>query len=117
MDINFDIIETRNGEIVIMKVEGELDALVAPRLKDKITKEMENGTKYFIIDFENLVHINSLAMGILRGKLKLVKDMDGDIKLVKLNDHIKGIFEMIGLDEIFEIYESEEEAVESYNKK
>ena len=43
--------------------------------------------------------------------------MDGDIKLVKLNDHIKGIFEMIGLDEIFEIYESEEEAVESYNKK
>ena len=45
MDTNFDIIETRNGEIVIMKVEGELDALVAPRLKDKITKEMENGTK------------------------------------------------------------------------
>ncbi len=116
MDTNFDIIETRNGDIVIMKVEGELDALVAPKLKDKITKEMENGTKKFVIDFENLVHINSLAMGILRGKLKLVKDIGGDIKLVKLSDHIKGIFEMIGLDEIFEIFESEEEAIKSYDK-
>ncbi len=116
MDTNFDIIEKRNGDVVVLKVEGELDALVAPKLKDKITKEMENGTKYFVIDFENLVHINSLAMGILRGKLKLVKDMGGDIKLVKLNDHIKGIFEMIGLDEIFEIYEDEQEAVDSYNK-
>ena len=106
MDTNFDIIEKRNGDVVVLKVEGELDALVAPKLKDKITKEMENGTKYFVIDFENLVHINSLAMGILRGKLKLVK----------LNDHIKGIFEMIGLDEIFEIYEDEQEAVDSYNK-
>lgn len=116
MDTNFDIIEKRIGDVMVLKVEGELDALVAPRLKDKITKEMENGTKYFVIDFENLVHINSLAMGILRGKLKLVKDVNGDIKLVKLNEHIKGIFEMIGLDEIFEIYESEQEAIDSYNK-
>lgn len=116
METGFDIIEKRNGDVVIIKIEGELDALVAPKLKDKITKEMENGSKYFVIDFENLVHINSLAMGILRGKLKLVKDMGGDIKLVKLNDHIKEIFEMIGLDEIFEIYESENEAVNSYYK-
>ena len=116
METGFDIIEKRNGDVVIIKIEGELDALVAPKLKDKITKEMENGSKYFVIDFENLVHINSLAMGILRGKLKLVKDMGGDIKLVKLNDHIKEIFEMIGLDEIFEIYESESEAVNSYYK-
>lgn len=116
MDTGFDIIEKRNGDVVIIKITGELDALVAPKLKDKITKEMENGSKYFVIDFEELVHINSLAMGILRGKLKLVKDMGGDIKLVKLNDHIKEIFEMIGLDEIFEIYENENDAVESYNK-
>lgn len=116
MDTGFDIIEKRNGDVVIIKIAGELDALVAPKLKDKITKEMENGSKYFVIDFEELVHINSLAMGILRGKLKLVKDMGGDIKLVKLNDHIKEIFEMIGLDEIFEIYENENDAVESYNK-
>ena len=35
-------------------------------------------------------------------------------KLIKLNEHIKTIFEMIGLDEIFEIYETEDEAVANF---
>ncbi|WP_294703735.1 STAS domain-containing protein [uncultured Fusobacterium sp.] len=111
---SFEILEKNIGEIKELKVIGELDALVAPKLKEKITKLVEADTVKFIIDFEEVTHINSLAMGILRGKLKVVKEMGGDIKLVKLNEHIKTIFEMIGLDEIFEIYETEEEAVASF---
>lgn len=111
---NFEILERSVDDIKVLKVIGELDALVAPKLKEKITKLVDGDTTKFIIDFEEVTHINSLAMGILRGKLKVVKDMNGDIKLVKLNEHIKSIFEMIGLDEIFEIYETEDEAVASF---
>ncbi|MBR8702150.1 Anti-sigma-B factor antagonist [Fusobacterium sp. DD29] len=111
---NFEILEKNVDDIKVLKVIGELDALVAPKLKDRITKLVDGDSTKFIIDFEEVTHINSLAMGILRGKLKVVKDMDGDIKLIKLNEHIKSIFEMIGLDEIFEIYENEDEAVASF---
>lgn len=111
---NFEIIEKNLGEIKELKVVGELDALVAPKLKERITKLVEGDSTKFIIDFEEVTHINSLAMGILRGKLKVVKEMGGDIKLIKLNEHIKTIFEMIGLDEIFEIYETEDEAVANF---
>ncbi|QNM14504.1 MULTISPECIES: STAS domain-containing protein [Fusobacterium] len=111
---NFEILERNVDDIKVLKVVGELDALVAPKLKDKITKLVDGDSTKFIIDFEEVTHINSLAMGILRGKLKVVKDMGGDIKLIKLNEHIKSIFEMIGLDEIFEIYETEDEAVTSF---
>lgn len=116
MTVDFEIIEKNIGDIKVLKIIGELDALVAPKLKDKISKYVETDKTKFIIDFEDLVHINSLAMGILRGKLKIVKENGGDIKLIKLNDHIKTIFEMIGLDEIFEIYETEEEAIASFNQ-
>lgn len=111
---NFEILEKNVDDIKVLKVIGELDALVAPKLKDRITKLVDGDSTKFIIDFEEVTHINSLAMGILRGKLKVVKDMGGDIKLIKLNEHIKSIFEMIGLDEIFEIYENEDEAVASF---
>lgn len=111
---NFEIIEKNVGDIKELKVVGELDALVAPKLKERITKLVEGDSTKFIIDFEEVTHINSLAMGILRGKLKIVKEMGGDIKLIKLNEHIKTIFEMIGLDEIFEIYETEDEAVANF---
>lgn len=115
MVTNFEIIEKNVGDIKVIKVVGELDALVAPKLKERISKLIEMENYKFIIDFQDLVHINSLAMGILRGKLRTVKDMGGDIKLINLNEHIKTIFEMIGLDEIFDIYDSEEEAVQSFN--
>ena len=111
---NFEILEKNLGEIKELKVVGELDALVAPKLKERITKLVEGDSTKFIIDFEEVTHINSLAMGILRGKLKVVKEMGGDIKLIKLNEHIKTIFAMIGLDEIFEIYETEDEAVANF---
>ena len=111
---NFEILEKNLGESKELKVVGELDALVAPKLKERITKLVEGDSTKFIIDFEEVTHINSLAMGILRGKLKVVKEMGGDIKLIKLNEHIKTIFEMIGLDEIFEIYETEDEAVANF---
>ena len=114
MTTNFEIIEKTVDDIRIIKVCGELDALVAPKLKERIAKQIELDINKFVIDFGDLVHINSLAMGILRGKLRVVRDLGGDIKLVGLNDHIKTIFEMIGLDELFDIYATEEEAIASY---
>lgn len=114
MVTNFEIVEKTLDNVRVIKVVGELDALVAPKLKERMAKLIEQDAINFIIDFEELVHINSLAMGILRGKLRTVKGIGGDIKLIKLNDHIKTIFEMVGLDEVFEIYESEEEALANF---
>ncbi|MGL4424726.1 MAG: STAS domain-containing protein [Cetobacterium sp.] len=114
MTTNFEIIEKTVEDIRVIKVCGELDALVAPKLKERVAKQIELDINKFVIDFSELVHINSLAMGILRGKLRVVREIGGDIKLVGLNDHIKTIFEMIGLDELFDIYLTEEEAIASF---
>lgn len=114
MTTNFEITEKTVDDVRVIKVCGELDALVAPRLKERIAKQIELDINKFVIDFTDLVHINSLAMGILRGKLRVVRDLGGDIKLVGLNDHIRTIFEMIGLDELFDIYPTEEEAIASF---
>ena len=94
--------------------EKESLALFEEILKELLIKESDEGKNKFIIDFSELVHINSLAMGILRGRLREVRESSGDIKLANLNPHIATIFEMVGLDEIFEIYSSEEEALQKF---
>ncbi|AVQ16701.1 STAS domain protein [Fusobacterium gonidiaformans 3-1-5R] len=115
MENTFELTERKleNG-ITVIGVMGELDALVAPKLKELMNRHIDMGNIKLILDCENLVHINSLAMGILRGKLQSVKEIGGDIKIIRLNNHIQTIFDMIGLDEIFEIYATEEEAVVSF---
>lgn len=111
---NFELKTENINGIVIVRVRGELDALMAPKLKELLIKESDEGKNKFIIDFSELVHINSLAMGILRGRSREVRESSGDIKLANLNPHIATIFEMVGLDEIFEIYSSEEEALQKF---
>lgn len=109
------IIERKIGSILIIKLQGELDALIAPKIKDILEKYICDSKKVkIIIDFEEVQHINSLVMGVLRGKLRESREVGGDIKLIGLSKHIKSIFEMIGLDELFEIYSSEKEAAESF---
>lgn len=114
MGNNFEILESVKNDIQVIEIVGELDALVAPKLKETFNKLIEKDVVKYVVDFKGLVHINSLAMGILRGKLQVVKEMGGDIKISGLNSHIKTIFETIGLDEIFEIYANEEEAIKSF---
>jgi len=111
---NFEILERTKDDVQIIEIKGELDAFVAPKIKETLSKLIENEVNKYIIDFKGLIHINSLAMGILRGKLQVVREMGGDIKIINLNKHIQTIFETIGLDEIFEIYKTEEEALKSF---
>ena len=114
MENNFEILERTKDDVQIIEIKGELDAFVAPRVKEILSKLIEDEVSKYIIDFKGLIHINSLAMGILRGKLQVVREMGGDIKILNLNKHIQTIFETIGLDEIFEIYKTEEEALKSF---
>ena len=114
MNSNFELIEKEVDGIKVIKITGELDAMVAPKLKERLAKLVENEVYNFVVNCEELSHINSLAMGILRGKLREVKGHGGDIKLSNLNEHIKTIFEMVGLDEIFEICATEEEALAKF---
>lgn len=116
MTNNFEIHDQIKNDIVVLNVSGELDALVAPKLKEIFGNFIDKDMVNFIVNCKDLVHINSLAMGILRGKLQILKEIDGDIKIACLNEHIRTIFETIGLDEIFEIYETEEEAISSFSK-
>ncbi len=106
--------ERKTKNILVLKFYGELDALVAPKVKEILAKHVENGNCRLVINFQEVSHINSLTMGILRGKLREAREMNGDIKLVGLSEHVKNIFEMVGLDELFEMYEDENKAIVSF---
>ena len=117
MSTHFEINKKVVDNIQIFSIIGELDALVAPDFKEEIDNAFKSKFVNIIIDFKESTHINSLGMGILVSKLREVKLINGDIKLINLSKHINTIFEMIGLSELFEIFTSETEALNSFKKK
>lgn len=114
MLIPYEVTEEEIDDIYIIRISGDVDASVSPYLKERLIAIQATGMYNFIIDFNGVTHINSLAMGILRARLLEARKHNGDIKLINLNIHILTLFSHIGLDELFEIYSSEKAAMDKF---
>jgi anti-sigma B factor antagonist len=62
------------------------------------------------MDFQEVPYIDSAGLGTLVSILREVRNYQKELKIVGLRKNIKRIFEMTRLDNIFNIYDTIEEA-------
>lgn len=94
----------------ILEIEGEVDVYTAPQLKQDIAQIAESGVKHLIINLSKVEYLDSTGLGVLIGGLKRMRENQGDLVLVGPGMRILRIFEITGLDKIFDIYETETDA-------
>ncbi len=71
-------------------------------LNKTVSNELENDIRYFVFDMGKIDSINSSGLGILIGCLKKIKESNGHLKIINLNEKIEGIFKLTKLDSVFE---------------
>ncbi|MBI3909598.1 MAG: STAS domain-containing protein [Armatimonadetes bacterium] len=98
-------------EMVIVRVEGEVDVYTSPRLKQEIVEQLNDGKTRIIVDLNSVEYLDSTALGVLIGGLKRARERGGDLQLICNNARILRIFEITGLTRIFQIHRSREEAL------
>jgi anti-sigma B factor antagonist len=54
--------------------------------------------------------MDSTGLGVLVGRLKLVRGQNGTLRIVSSQDRILKVFKITGLDKVFHIYDSVEVA-------
>jgi anti-sigma B factor antagonist len=64
-----------------------------------------------VVDFSNPTLIDSTTLGVLVGGVKRLRSNDGQLSLVCSDRNITKIFEITGLDRVFTIYPTRDEAV------
>ena len=67
-----------------------------------------------IINFCNIKFLTSSALGLLIRVIKKIHETGGKLKLCSIDPKIFEVFTITRLDKVFEIYDSQEEAVESF---
>jgi len=67
----------------------------------------------FVLDFTNLEYISSSCLGRLYRLSKTARNAGGRVLIANMSPKIQNIFELIGLNEFFEIYSSVEKAINS----
>jgi anti-sigma B factor antagonist len=110
--MNFDIkTEQLNDDSYVIALSGEVDLYTAPEFKQQLLEVIGNGGKQVIVDFTNTTFIDSTTLGVLVGGVKRLRTNDGQLSLVCSDRNITKIFEITGLDRVFTIYPSRDDAV------
>lgn len=98
-----------NGWIVVA-ASGEIDVATAPELRDQLVALITDGSAHVIMDLEDVDFIDSTGLGVLVGAVRRARAADGDVRLVCTNSRILKIFGVTGLDEVFTVADSIDDA-------
>ena len=109
--------KTVESEPPVIELEGEVDVYTAPQLKQQMISLLESGAKELVVDLSKVDYLDSTALGVLIGGLKRMRERDGNMVLVCPSPRIRRVFEITGLDKIFDIFNSSEDALESMGKE
>ena len=92
---------TREGEKVVVAVEGQLIAGNRQQLRDAVLPEIDRGARHFVIDFADTGYIDSAGLGALVSLSKRIREADGTLRLTNLNEDLRTLFELTKLDTLF----------------
>jgi anti-sigma B factor antagonist len=109
MDLRLDVAE-RDGWSVL-EVGGEIDVATAPRLREQLIKLVNDEKFRIVVDLGAVDFIDSTGLGVLIGALKRVRTHDGNLSLVCSEPRIVKVFEITGLNQVFQIHPSIDAAV------
>lgn len=104
-----------NGAVMVVTVREErLDAHNSDELKVEMNRLFESGTKDLLVDLKEVRFIDSSGLGVLVSGYKNASTHQGSIKLCSLQTQVKSMFELTRLHRVFDIYQTVDEALESY---
>ena len=83
-------------------------------LKDKINSLLAGGRKKLLLNLEGVPYIDSAGLGEVVRTYTTVSRQGGSLKLLNLTKRIEDLLSITKLLTVFETYDSETEAVQSY---
>ncbi|MCP4291481.1 MAG: STAS domain-containing protein [bacterium] len=103
------------GEITVIALSGKV--MGGPdhdKFKSAIAELIEDGAKNFILDLSGVPWINSTGLGILISGFTSIKSSGGIMKVCSVKERVLSIFYISQLENVFEVFESCEEARNSF---
>lgn len=86
------------GNILSIRLDGELDHHFADAVKEKADMLMEQrDMRHIIFDFEHINFMDSSGIGFVMGRYKKVQEKGGKAVIIGVNDYVDRIFKMSGI--------------------
>ena len=106
-----ELITEKQGEVVVFKLRGRLDAVTAPEFEQKCLKWLEAGESYFAVDLGELDYISSAGIRTILVVAKQLKAKDGSLAFSRIAGMVAKVFNIAGIYSMFPMYPSLDEAI------
>jgi anti-anti-sigma factor len=83
-------------------------------LQEAIHQNHKEGNRFLVINLAKVDRMNSLGLGFLIEGHKLYKDRGARMTLSNLNNHPWNVIAIVKLSTVFDIHDTEEEAIASF---
>jgi anti-sigma B factor antagonist len=104
------------GDVNILDVKGRITLGEGDELlKDKVNSLLNQGRKKIVLNLADVPYIDSAGLGEIVRTYTTVSRQGGSLKLLSLTKRITDLLAITKLLTVFETYESENEAVQSFS--
>ena len=106
-----EIRELRTGQSCIVALSGRIDSTNSNDLMNRLNSLIRSGEKRILVDFESVLYLTSSAFRVLLIATKEAERDAARIAFCSLNGHVRELFEIGGLLDLFTIYPSRDDAL------
>jgi len=113
MAIDFEIADRKvDDDTHVVAVSGEIDLFTAPEFKQHLSQPIDDGVDRLIVDLRATTFIDSSSLGVLIGAHRRLKQRKRSLIVVCDNDAIVKTFKITGLDGVFTLVRSLDDALD-----
>jgi anti-sigma B factor antagonist len=101
----------REGQAIVLVLAGEIDMKCSVKLRGKFMELIGDKPPLLVVNMTQVGFMDSSGLGTLVEVLKWMRRNGGQLRLAGLTQSIRNIFEIARLESVFQIYDTEEEAL------
>ena len=110
-----EISERKVGKITVIKIQGQAVLDQKPERLSQLARErLQAGDRLFVVNLADCSRMDSTALGELVKSQRMVADCEGVIKLAEVPLSLRGLFIVTNLTQILEIFDREQQAINSF---
>ena len=106
--------QMQEGGVHVFSLSGRFDAHSAGDVEEELGLAVSGGARKVLINLDGTEYISSAGLRVLLGVAKKLKKEAGEVRLCCLKSYVKEVFDIAGFTQIFKIYNTAEEALQTF---
>ncbi len=100
------------GNAILIAFHGVINCTHSGQFSQSIKEAREKyAKKHLVLDFSDVIHIDSSGLGALVAERSRTVKTGVDFRICCLGESVRKVFHMAHLDRLFQLYESQEDAL------